>query len=280
MRFEEVHKIINSALKEDVGCGDITTSVLFHDPIAITAEIIANEKGVVCGLPLLDTIFNILDKRTAVIKKVKEGSTVGRGRVICAIKGDARKILTGERVALNFLSRLSGIATLTRRYADKIKPYKVKIMDTRKTTPGLRMLEKYAVRIGGGHNHRMGLWDQVLIKDNHLKIMKRKIDLQKSIIEIRKKVKKGIKIEAEVETLAEFKKIINARPDIILLDNMSVPDIKRAVKLRQGHKTLLEVSGGVRIDNVRAIAKTGIDIISVGALTHSAKSIDFSMEVK
>ncbi len=229
--------------------------------------------------------FKLLDPKIKFMPFVLDGKRFKANSVIASLEGDARAILIAERVALNFLSHLSGIATLTIQFVKAIKPYKAKIMDTRKTTPGLRTLEKYAVRVGGGHNHRMGLYDQILIKDNHLKI----VDGQWLIVDgvIKKAKKNGIKTEIEVKNLRELKEAIKIRPHIIMLDNMNLKEIKAAVKLRNSllstiHYRLwtkLEVSGRVNLKNVKEIASTGADMISIGALTHSAKTIDFSLEV-
>jgi len=295
-------QIIKLALKEDIGKGDITTNALFPKPMKVTARIIAGEDGVICGLCAVAEIFKVLDRRIQVIRKADGGDKIKKGQVVCIVRGDARKILAGERTALNFLSRLSGIAALTNKYVEKIKPYKVKILDTRKTTPGLRELEKYAVKCGGGVNHRMGLYDQVLVKDNHVAVYKSEVRSQRtedrgSLKDIIEKIRRGIKrdknginkalkIELEVENLREFKEALDAGPNIIMLDNMSIPDIKKAVVLRSMLYPIpytlypkLEVSGGITLDNVRSIAATGVDMISVGALTHSAPSIDFSLEI-
>jgi len=279
MRFSNLHKLLILALKEDIGKGDVTTDVLFSKPLKIEAKIIARDKGIVCGLPIVTEIFKTLDQKTSVLCKAREGSLVKHDQVVCAIKGDANKILKAERTALNFLSRLSGIATMTKNYTDKIKPHKTKIMDTRKTTPGLREFEKYAVKTGGGYNHRMGLYDQVLIKDNHLAAIGDRKNINRIVALIRKKVKKHIKVEVEVQNLKEFKETLPARPDIIMLDNMKNPDIKKAVKIRGKRKIMLEASGGVNLETVRSIAKTGVDMISIGGLTHSVKSLDFSLEI-
>ncbi len=287
-------RIIKLALKEDIGKGDITTNALFPKPMKVTAKIIARESGVICGLCAVSDVFKMLDRRIQVIRKADGGSKIKKGQVVCIIKGDARKILAGERTALNFLGRLSGIATLTNKYVEKVKPYKVKILDTRKTAPGLRELEKYAVKCGGGTNHRAGLYDQILIKDNHLKVLSiaclparqgyRVLSIKNMIKQLRKKTNK--KIEIEVENLREFKKALDAGPNIIMLDNIGISDIKKAVAFRNTLYPIpytprpeLEVSGGVSLDNVRSIAATGVDMISVGALTHSAPSIDFSLEI-
>lgn len=311
-------QIIKMALKEDIGNGDITTEALFPNHIKIKAEVIAKEAGVVCGAAVAKEVFKAVERKIRkdkrrirenkgkdgrrritkekegcirIYNRVKDGARVKKGQVVCVVEGDARVILAGERTALNFLGRLSGVATLTRKYADAVKPYKVKILDTRKTTPGLRELEKYAVRRGGGANHRMGLYDQALVKDNHIEAFSvQRSEDRKSLKEIIEKVKKGInkgmKIEIEVENLRQFKEVLEADPDIIMLDNMCIADIKKAVAIKNELSAVrcplsakLEVSGGVTLDNVRNIAAAGVDMISVGALTHSAPSIDFSLEI-
>ncbi|MDD5450171.1 MAG: carboxylating nicotinate-nucleotide diphosphorylase [Candidatus Omnitrophica bacterium] len=284
--FIDINRTVRLALDEDIKSKDITTAALFMGSVSITAKIISGERGIICGLPVVEKVFNCLDKKIKVVKKINEGGRIRKGQVVCLVSGDARKILAGERTALNFLGRLSGVATLTSRYVSNVKPYQVKIMDTRKTTPGLRELEKYAVKTGGGANHRMGLWDQILIKDNHIRVYGQKRNLSSLIQKIRKRIDKKIKIEVEVENLRQFEEAIIARPDIIMLDNMRIQDIKKVVFFRnklttndQRLTTKLEVSGGVTLKNIRAIAKTGVDIISIGALTHSARSLDFSMEV-
>ncbi|PIQ89411.1 MAG: nicotinate-nucleotide diphosphorylase (carboxylating), partial [Candidatus Omnitrophica bacterium CG11_big_fil_rev_8_21_14_0_20_42_13] len=282
-----------NALREDIGRGDVTAYLLFPRSFKITSKIVAKEGGILCGLNIAERIFRMLDNRIQISKKAKEGKPVRKGQVLCVIRGDARSILSSERTALNFLARMSGVATLTHKYVKCVKKYRVKIIDTRKTTPGLRVLEKYAVRTGGGYNHRMGLWDQVLVKDNHIAAFSRQPsafrkskNLTELIQKIRKKVKRGMKIEVEVENLQDFKNALQASPDIIMLDNMRVSDIKKAVAIKNKRGTLyavrspkLEVSGGVTLANVSAIAKTGVDTISIGALTHSAVSLDFSLEV-
>lgn len=223
--------------------------------------------------------FKLLGPNIKFMPLIKDGGSFGTGAVIACIEGNVRSILSAERTALNFLSHLSGIATLTSKFVNKIKPYKAEIADTRKTTPGLRMLEKYAVEAGGGRNHRMGLYDRILVKDNHLKAS----DYDWTAVHnaVRRYKKKGIITEIEVANMKELNEAIKSDPYIIMLDNMGVKEMKDAVKLlrRLGSDIKLEVSGGVSAGNVRKIAATGIDIISVGALTHSVKSIDFSLDV-
>ena len=291
-------QIVRSSLKEDIGKRDITTELTIPKDKRVKAVLLAKEDGVVCGLNVAAGVFKEIDKKIKFKPLVLEGQPVKKGKIIARIEGKAQSILTAERVALNFLSLLSGIATKTREYVDRIKPYKVnpafarkgrvKIMDTRKTIPGLRELQKYAVRVGGGVNHRMRLDEMVLIKDNHLRVQSSKFKVQSSI---RKKIPKDTKIEIEVKNLREFKEALRAEPDIIMLDNMKIPDIRKAIKIkrntqylpagRQGaiRNTLIEASGGITLANVKKVAATGVDMISIGELTHSLKSMDISLEV-
>ncbi len=300
----EIKHIIGEALLEDRADNDITSRLLFSAGRKARAVIIVKEKCTIAGLDIARQVFYMLDKKIRFKPFVKDGSLIKEGKVVAELEGSLRSILKGERVALNFLMRLSVIATLTRRFVSIVRPFEAKIMDTRKTTPGLRILEKYAVRVGGGVNHRMNLSDGVLIKDNHLKARNQKPEYRnrnlKSLVqEIRKTIPKGMNIEIETSNLKEFKEALGAGPDIIMLDNMSIPDIKKAVLLRnrkpfawvrysspqvaQGkpeyRNQRLEVSGGVNLENVRSIAKTGVERISVGSLTHSYRSIDFSLKV-
>ncbi len=290
---DKVLPIVKTALKEDIGRGDITTNLLFPKDRQIKAVIVAEEKGIVAGLDVAALVFKSLDRRIVFKRLLNDGEEVARGKSLAYVRGSGKGILAAERTALNFLGRLSGIATQTNNFIKKIAPYDVKIMDTRKTTPNLRYLEKYAVRVGGGYNHRLGLYDQVLIKDNHFKAQSSKLKV-KSLIELAKKRKpKGMKIEIEVKNLNEFKQALEMEPDIIMLDNMEIKDIKKAVKLRnqldpslKRNKKVyplglpkIEVSGNVCLENVRQIAATGVDRISVGSLTHSAKSLDIALEI-
>jgi len=270
--------IIRHALVEDIGKGDITTELTISRNKNVKADIIARENCVLCGMEVLERVFKIVDKNINFLAKAKEGAKLKKGKIAASIAGKGFKILESERVALNLLSHLSGVATKTREYVDLIKPLKVKITDTRKTMPGLRELQKYAVRIGGGFNHRMALDEMILIKDNHLQITEGYTQLPK--------VPKGYKIEIEVENLAEFKHALKFKPDVIMLDNMKLNDIKTAVDLRNNTsftshhpKTQLEVSGGVNLGTLKDIAASGVDLISVGELTHSVKAIDFSLEI-
>ncbi|MBI3991403.1 MAG: carboxylating nicotinate-nucleotide diphosphorylase [Candidatus Omnitrophica bacterium] len=280
----ELNSLISAAFKEDIGRGDITSSLVIPHDIKARAVIIAKQEGVLCGMEVAKKVFNAVDKRIQFVVRAKDGKPLKKGMIAAEIRGPARGILTAERTALNFLSHLSGISTLTAEFVRKVKPYKVKILDTRKTTPGLRTLEKYAVKTGGGHNHRAGLFDMVLIKDNHIKACgKDNVRTIPEMIRIaRKTAPRGIKIEVEVESKEEFRSAIAENPDIIMLDNMSIKDIKEAVRLRNrlNRRVLLEVSGGVTSENVREFARTGVDMISIGALTHSAPALDFSLDIR
>ncbi len=272
-------EIVKLALREDIGSGDITTKLIISAKQKIKARIIAKEKGIVCGLAVARLVFKTVDKNIHFKPATSDGKQVKKGQVLARLQGKAVSILGGERVALNFLSHLSGVATLTNRYVQKVRPYKVKIMDTRKTTPGLRSLEKYAVRCGGGVNHRLNLSDQVLIKDNHLSSLKFKVKSLKlkDIIDKIRKNAQGRKIEIEVKNIREFREVLKARPDIIMLDNFSVANIKKAVKIKSA-SVKLEVSGGVNLSNVRRIAATGVERISIGELTHSAGALDIALD--
>ncbi len=292
----KIINLVRETLKEDIGSGDITTNSLIPEELKIKAVILAKEDGVICGLEVAETVFNLLDEKVRFLPAIKDGAQISKGQEVAYLEGPAKGILTGERTALNFLSRLSGISTLTNQFVKKVANYKAKIFDTRKTTPNLRYLEKYAVKTGGGFNHRFGLYDQVLIKENHIKALSGKENIIPQLINLaRKKVQKNIKVEIEVENLEQFRQALKSQPNIIMLDNMGGEEIKEAVNIRDksllykdrkdypvdksGIKVFIEVSGGVNLDSVEKIASSGVDIISVGALTHSAKSLDFSLDV-
>jgi len=281
---EKALPIIMAALGEDVGGGDITSGAIFEKDMIVLADIVAKEECVLCGVDVAKWVFTVLDERIIFRSIYNDGAVVKKGKKIASIKGSLKNILTCERTALNFLSRLSGVSTLTAEFVKKAK--KTKIFDTRKTLPGLRILEKYAVRVAGGCNHRMGLWDQILIKDNHLALC----SIEDAIKRAKDKHYKNI--EVEVDNLKDFRKAMDSGADIIMLDNMSVEDIRKAVKLRcsmldarcsmldaRCSMPELEASGGINLDNVAKIAKTGVDRISIGALTHSAPAVDFSLEI-
>jgi nicotinate-nucleotide pyrophosphorylase (carboxylating) len=275
-----MEQVIKQAMKEDVSWKDITTNYLVPPNDISEAYIVVKEDAVVCGSEFARKVLKKMDPKILVHFIANDGDAVKKGQKIAHIVGKTRAILSGERVALNFLGYLSGIATLTNQFVKKVYPYKAKIMDTRKTTPSLRPLEKMAVRCGGGENHRFNLIEMVLIKDNHRIAHQKELSIDEAIHKIRRRTKKAITVE--VDTIPQFKQAIHAHPDIILLDNMTVAQMKKIVKINkaQKKKALLEASGGITLRNIREIAKTGVDRISIGALTHSRKGIDYSMELE
>ncbi|MEW5898970.1 MAG: carboxylating nicotinate-nucleotide diphosphorylase [Bacillota bacterium] len=270
-----LRELIDLALKEDIGPGDVTTNSIIPPGRSAAGLLIAKEEGVVAGLPVAEAVFRRLDPAVNLSFQVREGEQVTNAQILARVEGNARALLTGERVALNFLQRLSGIATYVHRLVRLLEGSKAKIVDTRKTTPGLRFLEKYAVRVGGGNNHRFGLYDAVLIKDNHLKITG---SIRRAIQQARSRIPLTMKIEVEVENLAGVEEALAAGADIIMLDNMDLPTMREAVNFVAG-RALLEASGGITEKNILAVAQTGVDFISVGALTHSARALDLSLEV-
>lgn len=281
----EYARTVSQALKEDIGGGDVTTDFFVPGACPASASFLAVEDMVVCGLDVAAEVFRQVDAEVSFRKLRREGEKVGRGTELARVSGKARSLLKAERVAINFIGMLSGIATRARDYADKIKPYRVKVVDTRKTFPGLRALQKYAVRTGGAHNHRSSLDEMVLIKDNHLAACpaaERELYLRRVFSSVRKKFARGrMKIEIEVENPDDLRMALSLKPDVILLDNMRPADVRKAVRLRNSagrRLPLLEVSGGITLSNIRAYAAAGADIISVGALTHSVRSADISME--
>ena len=269
-----VAEVVAPALAEDIGSGDVTTQALFPADDRCRAQILLKEEGVVCGLPLVRDVFSRLDREVAIDAIVVEGEALTEvPRELLRLSGRTRALLSGERVALNLLGRLSGIATQTRRFVEAVDGTGVAILDTRKTTPGLRALEKYAVRVGGGVNHRFGLDDAVLVKDNHL-------CLAGGVAAAVKRLRAAglAPLEVEADTLEQVEQALSLGVERILLDNMSPAEAARAVEI-VSRRAELEVSGGVTLENVRAYAETGVDAISIGALTHSARSLDVSMEV-
>lgn len=265
--------LIRRALEEDIGHGDITTMSTVSEDKQIEGSFIAKEDGVICGLPLLARLFELLDPSVKLEILAKEGEPVIKGEIIARISGPARSILTGERVSLNFLQRMSGIATRTHSAVQQIAGTRAVIADTRKTTPGLRILEKYAVRTGGGSNHRFNLADGILIKDNHIKAAG---GISQAISKARKMATHMLKIEVEVESFAQIEEALQSGADIIMLDNMSIDDMTRAVDMIAG-KALVEASGNMGDKDLRTVALTGVDIISVGALTHTVRAMDISL---
>jgi len=274
-----VMRIIKAAIKEDLGIGDITSNSLISKLDSAKGSIIANEESVLCGITIAEWIFGAIDYSVRFKPQARDGDIVHPGEDVAFVEGHARAILASERLALNFMSLLSGIATETRKYVKKTKKYGVKILDTRKTFPLLRYLEKYAVSIAGGYNHRMNLGEMVMVKDNHLKVLDAKIDIRS----LRNKLQRNVQIEVEVDNLDQFKQAVMRKPDIIMLDNMDPDDIRKAVRLRNekpsSKNVKLEVSGGITLDNVEKYAETGVDRISIGAITDSVEGIDFSLNL-
>ena len=270
--FQHLKKFIENALEEDIGAGDITTNAIISKRETATGKVIAKDDLIICGLEIFNYVFLCLDKKLVIDHKFLDGKKAQDGDILLSFSGNTRALLSGERVALNILQRLSGIATLTAKFVKKV-PESIKILDTRKTTPGLRTLEKYAVRCGGGFNHRFGLYDAVLIKDNHIKAAG---SITRALEKIRKKILHPLKIEVEVKNMEEVKEAIQTKCDIIMLDNMSPAYTKEAIKAING-KAKVEISGNIGLHNIQKIAEIGIDFISIGALTHSAPAVDISM---
>lgn len=268
----DVARAVRFALEEDVASGDVTTDSIVPASATSEAELLIKEPGVVCGLPVAEDVFRALDPDVRFETLVPDGSWIDARTRVAVVGGATRAILTGERAALNFLGRLSGVATLTRRFVEAIDGTGAEILDTRKTTPGLRALEKYAVRCGGGRNHRFGLFDAVLIKDNHLEVA------GSVAAAVERARGAGLPVQVEAETLDDVREALAAGAESILLDNMTADELARAASLVDG-RARLEASGGVSLGTVREIAATGVDFVSIGALTHSARSLDVSLEV-
>ncbi len=271
-----LNELIELALKEDIGSGDITTDATVSPDTDGTGDVIAKDDFILAGLDVARNVFTCLDPQVFFSTTFKDGAIVKTGQIVFSVQGKLCAILKAERTSLNFIQRLSGIATLTRTYVDRLKESNVRIVDTRKTTPGWRVLEKYAVKIGGGSNHRTGLFDGVLIKDNHISACG---GIRTAVDRARKRIHHLVKIEVEVTDMAELAEALSAGADVIMLDNMTRDQIRKAVK-KINSRALVEVSGGVNLDNLAQLAETGVDFISVGALTHSAKSVDMSMKIR
>lgn len=269
-------EFISAALAEDIGHGDITSLLIIGEETA-RADIIAKEGFILAGMPFVAEVFQIVDSAISTDISFEEGAQVSAGDIIAHISGRAKSLLAGERVALNLLQHLSGIATAASEFVDKIKDLPVRIVDTRKTKPGMRVMEKYAVTVGGAANHRFGLYDGILIKDNHIKVA----GGVKQAINRARKAPHLLKIEVEVKDMDELMDAIDAEADVIMLDNMPVDLMQRAVRAVRSRdaRIVIESSGNVNLENVRAIAETGVDIISVGAITHSARAVDISMKI-
>lgn len=268
-----IRDILERAFKEDMPMGDITTDCTVREDERSKAFLIAKGEGVIAGLQIAAEAFRMLDPAVKIEEFVQDGDYVEKGTRLLYVEGNSRALLKAERTALNILQRMSGIATATRMYAEKIIGYKAKVVDTRKTTPGLRLLEKYAVRTGGGSNHRLSLSDGVLIKDNHIKASG---GIQNAVMAAKASVPHTVRIEVETETLDQVKEALDSGADIIMLDNMSPALMKQAVEIIGG-KALTEASGNITLENIEQVAAAGVDIISVGAITHSVKAMDISM---
>lgn len=273
--------IVDLALAEDIGTGDITTLATVPSTAQATGVLLAKDAGVISGIDVARFIFARVDQAIAFEAFVSDGDSVSAGTGLARVSGPARSILTAERTALNLIQRLSGVASTTARYVAETAGTASRIVDTRKTTPGLRLLEKQAVAHGGGRNHRFGLADGVLIKDNHLAAIGGSCRVTRAIASARERAPHTLRIEIEVTTLDELAEALAAGADIVLLDNMGTPDMAIAVERRDagGHRTLLEASGGITLERIREIAATGVDFISVGALTHSAPALDISLDL-
>lgn len=271
----EYAEIVDRALAEDLGDrGDITSAALFDGEVRARGRIVTRQPGVVAGLGVASQVFSRVDSGITIENKVEDGDRITAGQVLAEVEGTAGALLTAERTALNLLGRMSAVATATARFVEAVAGTGVKISDTRKTLPGLRVLDKYAVRAGGGVNHRFGLYDAVIIKDNHLATAG---DLTRAVATAKSKVGPGTMIVVEVESLEQLQKVLETRADRVLLDNMDPETLRRAVELA-GDRITLEASGGITLDNVRAVAESGVDIISVGAITHSAPQLDIGLD--
>lgn len=279
INWNQVEELVDRALVEDLGCGDVTTEAIIPSDQSGIASIVAKVGGILAGVEVARVTFSRVDPSVKFDVTTPEGSHIQAGDIIAKVEGKVASILKAERVALNFLQRLSGIATATSDYVEAVKDFRSRIVDTRKTTPGLRILEKYAVRIGGGYNHRLHLGGGVLIKDNHLAVLRSQgLDMKDIVAMVKGKAPFTLKVEIEVRTVEEALEATEAGADIVMLDNMSPEEMRRAVEVVRG-RALLEASGGITLDNVRRVAETGVDFISVGAITHSPRALDLSLEM-
>ena len=275
MNFLQLDKQIQDWLAEDIGSGDITTLALVPAAAKTNAIIHAKDSGILAGIDVARRVFELLDKDIQFDAKLADGATLTNGSIIAEIKGNAQAILTGERLALNLLQHLSGVATSTHKLAAIAAPFGAKLVDTRKTTPGMRLLDKYAVKAGGGANHRLGLYDAMLIKDNHIQVAG---GITEALNRAHDYASHMTKIEIEVESLTGVKEALAGKADVIMLDNMSIADMTEAVKIIN-KQAVVEASGGISEVTLADVAKTGVDVISVGALTHSVKALDISMDI-
>ncbi|MBL7972343.1 MAG: carboxylating nicotinate-nucleotide diphosphorylase [Prolixibacteraceae bacterium] len=276
LELKAAETLIELALREDVGEGDITTDSIIPAGTRRKAKMVAKADGVVAGLPVAEMVFRHLDPDMTWNVLTPEGSPVKKGDVMVEFEGTYRALLTGERTALNFLQRLSGIATMSARYADAVKDFKTVILDTRKTLPGFRMLDKYAVKTGGASNHRIGLFDMAMIKDNHIEVAG---GITEAVKAVRNNIKEGIRIEVETTTIAQVQEALDAGADIIMLDNMDNETMRRSVELIAG-RAKVEASGNMTLERLKEVAATGVDFISIGALTHSVSALDISQRLE
>lgn len=272
---EDVGGVVDAALEEDIGDGDITSRLVVPSDARAVAQLVARAPGIIAGIEIARAVFLKMDPQAAVIMESRDGDRVREGQVLARIEGQAAGVLSAERTALNFLMHLSGIATLTAQFVERVKGTGATILDTRKTMPGLRALEKYAVRMGGGSNHRMGLDDMILIKDNHVHLAG---GVRQALERVSEREARSLPVEIEVSDLAQVREALEAGAERLLLDNMEIGTLEQAVALAKG-RAKVEASGGVTLESVREIALTGVDFISVGALTHSAPALDVSLEV-
>jgi nicotinate-nucleotide pyrophosphorylase (carboxylating) len=277
---EYLRRVVGDALAEDGAAEDVTTGALVAPELRGSAVIVAKEAGIVAGLPVATAVFQAADPSLSFQPRVSDGTRVNVGETVAEVEGRVASILRAERVALNFLQRLSGIATATARLVEAVGGLPTRILDTRKTTPGLRPLERYAVRMGGGQNHRYNLADGILVKDNHWRAVRAQSgNIAEAVRRLRERAPQGLRVEVEVTSLTEAKEALAAGADILLLDNMGREEMRAAVELARG-RALTEASGGITLGNVRAVAETGVDYISVGAITHSAPALDISLELE
>jgi len=278
LQLRPIHyrQLVSAALREDLGTGDLTTELLIEGNIRARGTFLAKASGVMAGMPVALEVFSQLDPEASATVLVAEGSRFHSGQVLATVTAQARALLSGERVALNFLQRLCGIATATARLVERANPWGVVVLDTRKTTPGLRVLEKYAVRMGGGRNHRFGLYDAVLIKDNHIALAG---SVASAVKKVRGRLPHVYRIQVEVRTLQELEEAIHAGADLVLLDNMTPDQLREAVRRAKG-RVPLEASGGITVETVEEVARCGVDFISSGYITHSAPAVDISLEMQ
>ena len=274
--LKQIDKVVLNALEEDMPYGDITTDSLIPEDRMVEAKFLAKADGVICGMPVVERVFKLIDARTTLEILKNDGQAVQKGEILAILRGPAAAVLKGERTALNLLQRLSGIATRTHCFAELVKDYPVSVADTRKTTPGLRYLEKYAVRCGGGRNHRYSLSDAVMLKDNHIAAGG---GILSAVRTVRASIPHTVKIEVEVENMDMVREALESGADIIMLDNMDIAAMAEAVRVIGG-RALVEASGDVTEERIRAIAETGVDIISIGCITHSVKALDISLRFK